>query len=633
MISIFRTASRIGGNDLALNRTGLKAWIFRPVPHAALIAVGALLVLIPYWWLAIRWFTNFNLPSDTTFAFSSVTLMLVLITADALFLFVYFHDAGRLAIEERTRKLVQHEILLRRELNLNRALADLAGALITPGRTIDEIAMLVLSSAEEVTGSQYGFVSVVDEKTGLMTSPTLKVMVAEDGSPFCRSGHTITFSRNPDGTYDGLRGHCLNTGEPFFTNTPALHPSSCGLPDGHFPITSFLAAPVLVESEVVGQIALANTPEGYTDWELTAVTRLTELYTLAIQRERVGLSLRSKRKQLSLIIDGVPAMIGYVDADERYLYVNQAYADWYGLPRDSFIGRGTREVLDGETYQRSSSCYSRVLAGESVMMEYDTTGRDDHQHYLHVDFVPHRDEDGRVIAFFMLIQDITDQKLAEMGLRQANRKLNLLSQITRHDIQNQLTSLLGYIDLSEEMTADSNLQMIFRRENDLVAQIRSEITFTKDYEEIGVHSPEWQKVRVLIENAEPRIPTGAVKILSTLDDLEIYADPLLMRVFYNLIENALRHGHGVTEICFSVHPGDAGMLVLVCEDDGDGVPADQKERIFCKGVGANTGLGLFLTREILAITGITIVETGMPGRGARFEMTVPKSAYRNPGPS
>lgn len=609
----------------------MKAWLLRPVPHAALIAAAALMVLLSYWWLAIRWFSNFNLASDTTYAFSSVTLMLVLITADALFLFVYFHDASRLAMAERTGELVRQEALLRRELDLNRALADLAGALITPGRTIDEIAMLVLSSAEELTGSPHGFVSMIDEKTGVMISPTLNAMVAGGGSDLRPSGYTMMFSCKPDGTYEGLWGHCLNTGEPFFTNTPDIHPSACDFPDGHFMVTSFLATPAQVEATVVGQIALANAPDGYTDWELTAVTRLTELYTLAIQRERVNSSFRSKHKQLSLIIDGVPALIGYVDADERYLYVNQAYADWYGFPRDSFIGRGIREVLDDETYQRSSSSYSRVLAGESVKMEYYTTGRDDRQHYLHVGFMPHRDEGGQVIAFFILIQDITDQKQAEEGLRQANRKLKLLSGITRHDIQNQLTALLGYIDLSEEMTADSNLQMIFRRENELVAQIRSEITFTKGYEEVGVHSPEWQKVGVLIENAELLIPAGAVHLHSTLDDLEIYADPLLMRVFYNLIENALRHGHRVTEIRFSMHPGDAGTQVLVCEDDGDGVPADQKELIFCKGVGTNTGLGLFLTREILAITGITIAETGTYGRGARFEMIVPKGEYRNPG--
>jgi len=68
--------------------------------------------------------------------------------------------------------------------------------------------------------------------------------------------------------------------------------------------------------------------------------------------------------------------------------------------------------------------------------------------------------------------------------------------------------------------------------------------------------------------------------------------------------------------------------LIVCEDDGVGVPAEEKELIFERGFGKNTGLGLALSREILSITGITITENGEPGRGARFELKVPKGAYR-----
>ena len=67
-----------------------------------------------------------------------------------------------------------------------------------------------------------------------------------------------------------------------------------------------------------------------------------------------------------------------------------------------------------------------------------------------------------------------------------------------------------------------------------------------------------------------------------------------------------------------------------------GVSAEEKKRLFTRGFGKNTGLGLFLSREILAITGITITGiaitgNGVPGKGARFEITVPKGAYRFTG--
>lgn len=109
--------------------------------------------------------------------------------------------------------------------------------------------------------------------------------------------------------------------------------------------------------------------------------------------------------------------------------------------------------------------------------------------------------------------------------------------------------------------------------------------------------------------------------------MEVYADPLITKVIYNLIDNALRHGRHVTWIGFSYQRSEKG-LVITCEDNGVGISYDDKRHLFIRGFGKNSGLGLFLIREILAITGTTIVETGEPGKGARFELTWPVGQYR-----
>ncbi len=104
---------------------------------------------------------------------------------------------------------------------------------------------------------------------------------------------------------------------------------------------------------------------------------------------------------------------------------------------------------------------------------------------------------------------------------------------------------------------------------------------------------------------------------------------MLERVFFNLIDNAVKHGVRVTAITVRCEREPDGILVIV-EDNGVGIPAGEKEKIFERGFGKNTGLGLFLVREILAITGITIKEAGVYGKGARFEITVPRGVYRFP---
>jgi len=114
-------------------------------------------------------------------------------------------------------------------------------------------------------------------------------------------------------------------------------------------------------------------------------------------------------------------------------------------------------------------------------------------------------------------------------------------------------------------------------------------------------------------------------------DVRIFADPMLKTVFSNLLDNTVRHGgEQVTAVRVFARP-DGKDLIVTWEDNGAGIAATEKERIFERGFGKNTGLGLFLTREILSLTGITIRENGEPGNGARFELTVPNGAYRLAG--
>ena len=81
----------------------------------------------------------------------------------------------------------------------------------------------------------------------------------------------------------------------------------------------------------------------------------------------------------------------------------------------------------------------------------------------------------------------------------------------------------------------------------------------------------------------------------------------------------------LVRISFTLGDND---LTLVYEDNGTGINPHEKERIFEWGYGKHTGFGLFLSREILAITGLTIKETGEAGKGVRFEITVPPHAFR-----
>jgi signal transduction histidine kinase len=169
--------------------------------------------------------------------------------------------------------------------------------------------------------------------------------------------------------------------------------------------------------------------------------------------------------------------------------------------------------------------------------------------------------------------------------------------------------------------------MYLKKLQDTMATISDNIEFTRLYQNLGVVAPEWQGVHDLFLLACARVDMKKIRVQSDPGGLEIYADPLLERVFYNLVENAVQYGKHLTLIRLSARESGSDLIIRV-EDDGIGVPSHDKEKIVTRGYGRNTGLGLFLCREILSITGITVTETGEYQRGACFEMRVPKGAYR-----
>ena len=123
------------------------------------------------------------------------------------------------------------------------------------------------------------------------------------------------------------------------------------------------------------------------------------------------------------------------------------------------------------------------------------------------------------------------------------------------------------------------------------------------------------------------MPLKNVVVENTAEPLEIFADPLFSQVFSHLFENAVRHGGHVDHISITFREkGDHGVLVI--EDNGTGIPEPVKKGLFSHNIQFGGGKGLFLVQEILEISGMTIAETGTPGAGARFEITVPGLQFR-----
>jgi signal transduction histidine kinase len=161
----------------------------------------------------------------------------------------------------------------------------------------------------------------------------------------------------------------------------------------------------------------------------------------------------------------------------------------------------------------------------------------------------------------------------------------------------------------------------------LLRSLRRKMEFTRDYADLGMETPRWEDLAVTVARAVSAMDTGALRVDLDLPAVEIYADPLFERVISNLVDNTLRHGEHAGFVRFQARV-DGDACTLTVEDDGAGIPPGMKKSMFRPGYGRHTGFGLFLVREILGITGMTISENGEPGRGARFEIRIPRGGFR-----
>ncbi|MCX6689115.1 MAG: PAS domain S-box protein, partial [Methanoregula sp.] len=360
-------------------------------------------------------------------------------------------------------------------------------------------------------------------------------------------------------------------------------------------------------------------------------TATLNLVTDITERKKAEEALRMSEQKLNSILNNITDVVWSLSwPDMKVHYISPSAEQVYGRSVQEFIDKPSlwAEVVYPDDRHISDKVLEELQKSGSAMRVCRIVRPDGSIAWIQDRSKFIYDEHGSPVRTEGITSDITARKRAEEALSRVNKKLTLLSGITRHDINNQLTVQMGYLNILEKKEPDTTRNEYFQKVSTAAKRISAMIQFTKEYEEIGVHAPAWQDGRTLVDTAAKQVPLGRVTVKNDLTaGTEVFADPLIAKVFYTLMDNAVRHGGKITAIRFSIEERD-GDQVLICEDDGNGVVADEKEKIFERGFGKNTGLGLFISHEILGITGITITETGEPGKGARFEMTVPKGMWR-----
>jgi PAS domain S-box-containing protein len=360
-------------------------------------------------------------------------------------------------------------------------------------------------------------------------------------------------------------------------------------------------------------------------------------------------SFKKSDERFSSTMDAIPLPQFIIDKNHLIIHWNKALEIFSKIPAREVIGTNQqwrvfytsqRPCLADLIIDEKYDSISHIFQGKYIKSGYIDDGYEVTEFFpqigssgtwIKITTAPIRDEKGIITGSVEIIEDVTDQRQVEEALREANKKTGMFISLTRHAILNRLTVLRAYIEFLKEEIRDPKLLDYISKEETSAAAIKLHTEFTRMYQNLGEQKPDWHDVGRSINSAIMQLKPRGVELNISVEGIEVFANHLLENVFFILMENSLLDGHQVTKMEFSVSKTENG-LVLFYRDNGVGISAENKQKIFQKGYGTRTGLELVLCREILSSTGITISESGVPEKGVQFEITVPQNRYRIASP-
>ncbi|NVK43056.1 MAG: PAS-domain containing protein [Oceanospirillaceae bacterium] len=410
-------------------------------------------------------------------------------------------------------------------------------------------------------------------------------------------------------------------------------------------------------------------------------------YADITSHKRIEAALRESEQNIRTYTDNVPILIAYLDNKGRYLFVNKAYADAFGLDRHNVQGLSYTDVLSPDERAERAGLIDKALSGERVRFESRMPSRAPtaQPRYAEVTYIPHFNERGRVTGYFTLYQDITERRIAELALKETNETLEqrvrertqALSTVNR-ELRKENTVRALIEDELRQAKADAeaaNLgktRFLAAASHDLLQPLNAARLFTSALDQQSHDESTHQLVRNLdgsLRAAEElitaildisKLDAGALEpnitdfpisqMLTNLsteftllagekqlqlrwrDSRQVVRtdQALLRRILQNFLSNAVRYTQHGKILLGARRRGD--RLRLEVWDTGVGIAPDKLDEVFEEfrridnpkhSQVKGLGLGLAITDRIARMLGHRIQVRSWPGRGTVFSIEVP----------
>lgn len=358
-------------------------------------------------------------------------------------------------------------------------------------------------------------------------------------------------------------------------------------------------------------------------------------------RQAAEAALQARSRELRLLIDAVPASIGYVDPSERVLLHNRAFSEWIGVPSARIVGRTVAELMGEEAYAAAAPYIKRALAGETVGYERQQLREDGTLRDLAVGLVPHHGPAGTVLGYYALLTDITEQK-------NLSRLKSEFVAMVSHEVRTPATAIRGALGMLVGGAAGALPPEAGRLVNVANASCERLVRLVDDI--VDIENIETGQIVVTLrdEDLARLVPLAVVaagplaaerkvrlEIAGDAPGAQVRTDAgRVNQVMGNLLSNAIQFSPVAGVVRVSVEARGARIRISV-RDHGPGVSEDMRPRLFQKfaqdaasarGSSGRFGLGLAISRLLVERLGGEIGYDHAPGGGSIFWFELPAAA-------
>ena len=348
-------------------------------------------------------------------------------------------------------------------------------------------------------------------------------------------------------------------------------------------------------------------------------------------------ALERTRDELRRIIDLIPDPIFVKNRDDEVLLSNEANAELHGLTPDEIEGIRERDIENIPDFNKYRERERKVMeTGESMTYEEELASTSGKQHVFRTTRIPFTTVQKSESAVLGYARDITELREYEQELEEQRDNLEVLNEVLRHDVRNDLQLVTAYADLLHDECEDEELKEYITTIQDsadhaveLTGTAREIADLMLSATEEGQHVNLRTILEKEVSEVQSSYPKAAVTLGTTVPSVTITANDIVSSVFRNLLKNAIQHNDKpLAEVTVSTTEQDDIATVRVA-DNGPGVPDDQKDDIFGKGErgleSEGSGMGLHLVETLVTdYDGEVWVEDNEP-EGTVFVVELPKA--------